>query len=122
MKTQKIIRLGIAATALALGACGKQPGPADAAADLLFFGGPIYTGVETAPAVEAVAVREGKILAAGALADLQKNADDKTQRIDLKGAALFPGFVDSHAHLLGIGLRELTLNLEGVASVDELTD
>lgn len=39
--------------------------------------------------------------------------------IDLKGAALFPGFTDGHAHLDGIGWRELTLNLEGSASVGE---
>ncbi len=40
------------------------------------------------------------------------------QIIDLKGAYLYPGFVDSHAHLLGIGLREMTLNLEGTASIE----
>lgn len=42
------------------------------------------------------------------------------QAIDLKGAYLYPGFVDSHAHLLGIGLREMTLNLEGTASIKTL--
>ncbi|HQR90708.1 MAG TPA: amidohydrolase family protein, partial [Caulobacter sp.] len=39
---------------------------------------------------------------------------------DLKGAAAFPGFVDAHAHLTGIGLRELTLNLDQVGSVEAL--
>ena len=39
--------------------------------------------------------------------------------IDLKGATLFPGFTDGHAHLDGIGQRELTLNLEGSASLTE---
>ncbi|MBH9807647.1 amidohydrolase, partial [Clostridioides difficile] len=39
---------------------------------------------------------------------------------DLKGASLYPGFTDSHAHLLGIGERELTLNLEGSASAAEV--
>src|SRR5690606_13032660 len=38
---------------------------------------------------------------------------------DLKGATLFPGFTDGHAHLDGIGWREMTLNLEGSASVVE---
>ena len=37
--------------------------------------------------------------------------------IDLKGAAAYPGLVDAHAHLMGIGFRELTLNLEGSASI-----
>ena len=40
--------------------------------------------------------------------------------IDLGDAVMFPGFVDGHAHLLGIGQRELTLNLEGTASVADL--
>jgi predicted amidohydrolase YtcJ len=36
------------------------------------------------------------------------------------GAVAFAGFHDSHAHLTGIGLREMTLNLEGVSSIAEL--
>lgn len=43
-----------------------------------------------------------------------------TTIVDLKGAYLYPGFVDSHAHLLGIGLREMTLNLEGTPSIKTL--
>ena len=39
-----------------------------------------------------------------------------------EGAVALPGLVDGHAHLLGIGLREMTLNLEGTASVAELQD
>ncbi len=39
--------------------------------------------------------------------------------VNLKGATLFPGFTDGHAHLNGIGQRELTLNLEGSASLTE---
>ena len=35
---------------------------------------------------------------------------------------MYPGFTDAHAHLLGIGMRELTLNLEGVASIAELVE
>ncbi len=42
--------------------------------------------------------------------------------IDLKGAYVYPGFVDSHAHLLGIGLREMTLNLEGIPSIKLLAE
>lgn len=90
-------------------------GPA-AAQDLLIRGGPIYTGVDTAPAAEAVLVRDGKIAWVGALAD-QPAVPADVPTIDLKGAALFPGFTDGHAHLDGIGWRELTLNLEGSASV-----
>lgn len=37
-------------------------------------------------------------------------------------AVLLPGLTDGHAHLLGIGLREMTLNLEGTASIADLQD
>jgi len=88
-----------------------------AAQDLLIRGGPIYTGAEAVPTAEVVQVRDGRIVYVGAAAGAP--AADGLQVIDLKGAALFPGFTDGHAHLDGIGWRELTLNLEGSASVAE---
>jgi len=87
------------------------------AQDLLIRGGAIYTGVEAAPTAEVVQVREGRIAYVGAAAGAP--SADGLEVVDLKGAALFPGFTDGHAHLDGIGWRELTLNLEGSASVAE---
>ena len=87
------------------------------AQDLLIRGGPIYTGVDAAPTAELVQVRDGRIVYVGAAAGAP--AADGLEVIDLNGAALFPGFTDGHAHLDGIGWRELTLNLEGSASVAE---
>ena len=92
-----------------------------AAQDLLIRGGPVYTGVDGATPAEAVLVRDGRIAWVGAQAD-QPAVDAATPTIDLKGAALFPGFTDGHAHLDGIGWRELTLNLEGAASAAEAMD
>ncbi|MDI1280559.1 amidohydrolase [Brevundimonas sp.] len=87
------------------------------AQNLQIHGGPIYTGVEAMPRAELVQVRDGRIVFAGRAAD----APDATglTDIDLAGATLFPGFTDGHAHLDGIGAREMELNLEGSASVDE---
>lgn len=99
-----LLLAGVASTALAQ--------------DLLIRGGPIYTGVDAAPTAEAVLVRDGRIAWVGALAD-QPAVPSTIPTIDLEGAALFPGFTDGHAHLDGIGWRELTLNLEGAASVAE---
>jgi predicted amidohydrolase YtcJ len=84
--------------------------------DLLIHGGPIYTGEAQ---VEALAVKDGKVAFAGPLAQARAAAPD-AKDIDLAGAAAFPGFVDAHAHLSGVGFREMTLNLEGAASVEEL--
>jgi predicted amidohydrolase YtcJ len=95
--------------------------PASAApADLVIWGGPIYTAVDAKPRVEAVAVEKGKIAFVGDWAGAKALVGPRTQVIDLAGAALFPGFTDSHAHLRGIGERELTLNLEGSKSAAEV--
>ncbi|MEZ5922636.1 MAG: amidohydrolase [Parvularculaceae bacterium] len=91
-------------------------------ADTIIFGGPIYTGLATPRTVEAVAVKGDRILATGAKSDMLRLRSKSTKTIDLQGAAMYPGFTDSHAHLLGIGMRELTLNLEGVSSINELVD
>lgn len=90
------------------------------AADLLIHGGPIHTGVEAKPTAQAVLVRDDKILFVGDLATARSKAAKDARDIDLKGAAAYPGFVDAHAHLTGIGLRELTLNLDQTKSLAEL--
>ncbi len=85
------------------------------AQDLLIRGGPIYTGVEASPTAEVVQVRGGRITWVGPAAGAPDAAG--LEVVDLKGSAMFPGFTDGHAHLDGIGWRELTLNLEGSTSV-----
>lgn len=87
------------------------------AQDLLIRGGAIRTGVEAAPVAEVVVVRDGRIAFVGAAAEAPP--PDGLTVVDLEGATLFPGFTDAHAHLDGIGWRELTLNLEGSTSVAE---
>ncbi|WP_304171539.1 amidohydrolase family protein, partial [Phenylobacterium aquaticum] len=101
--------------ALAGGLALAGVGPA-LAADMILHGGPIYTGDAK---VEALAVKGGKVAFAGSLAEARKAAPG-AQDVDLKGATALPGLVDAHAHLMGIGFRELTLNLEGSASIVEL--
>ncbi len=89
---------------------------------MCFSGGPIYTAVDTVPKVEAVAVRNGSIVYSGDNAGewCNNNAGPNPIRTDLAGKAMFPGFSDAHGHFVGIGLREMTLNLEGTLSVSEL--
>jgi len=86
-------------------------------ADTLYWNGPIYTADDANPKVEAVAVAKGRILFAGARKDAEKLKGPETKVVDLKGAAMYPGFTDAHAHLREVGERELTLNLEGLPSL-----
>ena len=90
------------------------------AGDILIHGGAIHTGVDAKPTAEAVLVRDDKILFVGDLKTAKAQAAKDAKDIDLKGAAAYPGFVDAHAHLTGIGLRELTLNLDQTKSLAEL--
>jgi predicted amidohydrolase YtcJ len=109
------VLLGGAAVAVATAA---PPGPD--VAESVYWGGPIYTADDANPRVEAVAVRAGRIVYAGDRAGAKRLVGGATKVIDLKGAAMFPGFTDAHAHLRGIGERELTLNLEGTPSLAAL--
>lgn len=67
-------------------------------ADTIFVGGTIITMEEGDPEVEAVAVRDGRILALGTASDIEALADDATRRIDLGRRTLMPGFVEPHTH------------------------
>ena len=87
------------------------------AQELLIRGGTIYTGVAAQPTAEVVLVQDGRIAYVGPASGVPEV--DFVETLDLRGATLFPGFTDGHAHLDGIGWRELTLNLEGSASVAE---
>jgi predicted amidohydrolase YtcJ len=115
-----------AACALILAGCAAQAKPADGD-DFLMFGGPIIgqsgvaqpNGSTVVTSVEALVVRDGRIVFAGELAAAKAQAKG-LPRIDLNGAAAYPGFIDSHVHLTGVGLREMTLNLDQVRSVAEL--
>jgi predicted amidohydrolase YtcJ len=85
----------------------------------LITGGTIYPGGADLRPVEAVVVRGGRIAYVGALSEARSMAP-AAELIDLGGATAFPGFVDCHAHVTEIGLREMQLDLTGVGSVTEL--
>lgn len=122
MSTKTVAAAALSLLAL-LSACGRKPSsPPPAAPDLILFGGPVHTGDAGGATAEAVAVKDGRVVAVGAREAILPLGGANTETIDLAGAALFPGFTDSHAHLLEIGQRELTLNLDGVSSIDELVD
>ena len=88
--------------------------------DAIFFGGTIYTGVDGQLPATAVSVKDGRIVEVGAQEELLKSAGDKTEKVDLGGAFLYPGFTDAHAHLYGIGEREQTLDLDEITSIAQL--
>ena len=71
-------------------------------ADMIFINGDIVTmGDETAPSsAEALAVKDGRILAVGAGAEVLQTRAAGTRMIDLGGKTLLPGFIDGHSHFI----------------------
>ena len=80
-------------------------------ADTIYSGGPILTMNDDQPTAEAVAVKDGSIIAVGTLKDVSAHKGDDTQTFDLDGRAMVPGFVDSHGHVVMGGLQALSANL-----------
>ncbi len=89
--------------------------------DLIIRGGKIYTGDSNKPTVEeAVAVKGDKIIFTGSEKEVEEFKNEKTIIIDLQNKTMTPGFIEGHGHLLGLGFKELTLNLADIKSYDEL--
>ena len=87
-----------------LAACGGNDQPTASAqpADLLLRNGYVYTSDAARSVAEAVAVKDGLILAVGSDAELQSLQGPDTEVIDLRGRMLLPGLQDAHIHIFGI--------------------
>ena len=95
------------------GASGKD------APDAIFVNGDIYT--QAAPQrVQAMAVRDGRIIAIGSSDDIRKLKQGRTEVVDLGGHFVMPGFNDAHLHLAAGGLVHLEVDLVGVKSLAEM--
>jgi predicted amidohydrolase YtcJ len=89
-------------------------------ADLIIKGGTIYTVNDNQPTVEAVAVKDNKILFAGSEEEVEKYLSEETQQIDLAGKTMTPGFIEGHGHFMGLGYNELNVDLLQTKSYDEV--
>ncbi len=72
------------------------------------------------PEAQALAVREGRLLAVGTKAEVLKAAGEGARVVDYGSAVVVPGLVDAHAHLAGLGRSLTVARLEGARSVDEV--
>ncbi len=80
-------------------------------ADTIYSGGPILTIDDTRPTAEAIAAKDGRIIAIGTIDALMAHKGEGTRLFDLNGRTLLPGFVDSHGHAVMGGLQALSANL-----------
>ena len=89
-------------------------------ADMLIHNGTIYTLSEEQPFADALAIREGVIIAAGTKDEVFKLKGDSSKIIDLAGAFAMPGFIEGHGHFSGLGKSLIELNFLKVKSWDEV--
>ena len=97
---------------LLVAACGSLPLAAwSQLADTIYTGGNLLTINDAAPTAEALAVKDGKILAVGSREEVLKTQGPATQVRDLGGRTLLPGFIDGHGHLSMVGVQAASANL-----------
>ncbi len=88
-------------------------------AELVFINGNIYTVNDKQPRAEAIAVKGDRIIFVGSNAAVKKFQGANTRVIDLHGETVLPGMTDAHYHFLGVGQREMNLNLEGITNLED---
>ena len=111
--------------ALLLSACGSPPdAESDSAADLILINGHVITqaDVEPDPAPTAVALAGGEILSVGTDDQILLAKGPDTKVVDLNGATVIPGLVDSHCHLYGLGKSLAQIDLMGTGSLEQILE
>lgn len=128
---------GAVLAALLATACSSST-PAPTPADLILTNARVYTMTWPDPSVEgvpapgapygdgrwhpdaaAVAISGDRIIAVGTAADIETRRGASTTLVDLGGATLVPGLVDSHSHILELGQKLDAVDLVGVADEAE---
>jgi predicted amidohydrolase YtcJ len=110
-------------TAVSLGArvTSQAPqGPAPAPADLVLRGGRIITLDDRTPNAQALAARNGAVVAIGSDADVARFVGPNTQVIDLAGQTAIPGFIEGHGHFNNLGQGKMNLDLMNTKSWEEI--
>ena len=90
------------------------------AADLILKVGRIWTGDPERPWAEAIAARDGAIVAVGSADEVESYRGPSTRAIDRPDAFAMPGLIDAHAHLADLGEESEQVDLRGVASPEEV--
>jgi predicted amidohydrolase YtcJ len=117
-----VVLLGLAG-ASPLRVRARSPQSQDVSRTVLYLHGRIYTNDPQHPWAQAMAIRDGKIVCVGAIAQVMTEcggADAHAETVQLHEKFVMPGFNDAHMHLGAAGAGMLSVRLYGAASVEEL--
>jgi predicted amidohydrolase YtcJ len=115
--TTLIVVLIVGGTLIAGFIVGAQREDLNGPIDLIVTNGRIHSGTDGKLA-EALAIRGNKILLVGSNRNVKRLRRAQTTMVDAHGAAVLPGFNDSHIHLLSGGLAFSELDLSGATTLD----
>ncbi len=102
---------------LIFSSCSQE---SEESADLVIVNAKIHTVDLSNSEVEAIAIRDGKILALGTSEEIQPYINTTTTVIEAEGKLVLPGFIDSHMHAFWGGQRLIEINLRNVESIEDL--
>jgi len=87
----------------------------------VFINGNIITMDSHNTIVEAVLVRDGRIVKTGTTEEIKSLIDNQESVIDLEGKTMLPGFIDAHGHFPGSGIFTLGVNINS-PPIGEMTN
>ena len=90
-------------------------------ADLLVYNAAIYTVDSSFTTAEAMAVKDGKIVAVGNTTELESKYEPK-EKLDVQGKFIYPGFIDAHTHFFGYGNSLQIADLAGTESWEAILE
>ena len=123
-----VLPLSLVAAGLSFGcsaaenAAPSSAPPAKMVGPLLVHGGTIHVGDGAGTTVEALAVRDGRVVYAGDLAGATAAAGEKAQVFDLLDATCVPGLQDAHGHTLGLGALLDAVDLVETRTFEEVVE
>ncbi|MGO0059605.1 amidohydrolase [Brevibacillus fluminis] len=82
--------------------------------DVVFLHGEVVTVDQQNRIAEAVAVKDGKIVAVGTSEEIRQMVGPHTKVVDLDGKSLLPGFIDSHLHIVSYGIDKMGVSCKAL--------
>ena len=110
-----VVSVGLFLSAMA----DAAPAAPGGSADLILTNARVYTVEKGKPWAEAVAIRDGRIIAVGTRAEVAARKGARTKVTDLGGRLLMPAFGDAHAHPIFGGMSHARCSLHAGNSLDD---
>ena len=94
----------------------------DLSPDLILSNGRFYTLDSENTVAQAVAIKEGRIVAVGEGTAVDELAGPRIRKLDLNGRTVIPGIFDSHHHLMSVGAKLSSIRLDECRSLEEVME